>query len=575
MTTSEVENDETDEAVDGAPSLDGVTADEAYPYRLARLVDLEPFLGCGGIPLASAAVARLWEQYLSLADHLELNAGARPGPGESILAFKQWGRSLYDCSRYAGLFVRVQSRQIASTIEAVGEREFPMPKLPEPFGPRRGKVHGTPRATIGYYESLRGIGRIAEKAMKAHGRERVIDRVVRSAIDAFDAHHGRVPSGHLVCEAEPLDDKTEEALAKHWAEYETMPFTLVGDVYQAVDAAVVKSHAFCQTPKFVGDFIAEHVVRAASEIASWRDMRVLDPSCGGGHLLLSLAQSVEALARRTKAYHEAIDWRAFAKRIIGVELNPYAARIARWQVATWIYNHRAGRDGAVEDYMPTVIDADFLDVCDSGERRTKSVSAEAIERLRELASEGVHAVAMNPPYIVESDAGRKAYDRKRYGSAYMQYGLGTVFVERAMQGAAPGAALGVITSNAFMKREYGKPHVEKVLPKYDLTHVLNTSGAYIPGHGTPTVIMFMRKREPRADGVAVFGSKRGEPSTPADPANGIVWRSLVEAYRNVESSRLMEPKREPTELAVTAVQDAQPATTTSSLDKQLSLFEVA
>ena len=46
--------------------------------------------------------------------------------------------------------------------------------------------------------------------------------------------------------------------------------------------------------------------------------------------------------------------------------------------------------------------------------------------------------------------------------------------------------VGMITANSFMKREFGKKLIEEFFPKIDLTHVIDTSGAYIPGHGTPT-----------------------------------------------------------------------------------------
>jgi hypothetical protein len=36
-----------------------------------------------------------------------------------------------------------------------------------------------------------------------------------------------------------------------------------------------------------------------------------------------------------------------------------------------------------------------------------------------------------------------------------------------------------------MKREFGKKLIEEQIPRWDLTHVVDTtSGAYIPGHGT-------------------------------------------------------------------------------------------
>ena len=64
----------------------------------------------------------------------------------------------------------------------------------------------------------------------------------------------------------------------------------------------------------------------------------------------------------------------------------------------------------------------------------------------------------------------------------------------------------MITANSFMKREFGKKLIEEFFPTVDLTHVIDTSGAYIPGHGTPTVILFGRNRRPVGDEVrAVLG----------------------------------------------------------------------
>ena len=85
----------------------------------------------------------------------------------------------------------------------------------------------------------------------------------------------------------------------------------------------------------------------------------------------------------------------------------------------------------------------------------------------------------------------------------------------------------MITANSFMKREFGKKLIEEFFPTVDLTHVIDTSGAYIPGHGTPTVILFGRNRRPVATTVRAVLGIRGEPTTPDDPAQGLVWRSIV------------------------------------------------
>lgn len=160
-----------------------------------------------------------------------------------------------------------------------------------------------------------------------------------------------------------------------------------------------------------------------------------------------------------------------------------------------------------------------------------------------MFNEQYEAVFQNPPYIVPPDAAARDAYRRRYCSATMKYGLGVPFTERLFQLAVPGGFVGQITSNAFMKREHGKALVEKVLPRLDLTHVIDTSGAFIPGHGTPTVIMFGRNRPPTSLTVRAVLGKRGEPETPkgATPA-GVALASRLAKPVKAAAATLKLPK---------------------------------
>ena len=157
--------------------------------------------------------------------------------------------------------------------------------------------------------------------------------------------------------------------------------------------------------------------------------------------------------------------------------------------------------------------------------------------LRKVLAPKFHAVVANPPYITEKDPARKAYHREkngagqqRYVSAYREYSLASPFTERCVQLAVEDGHIGLITSNNFMKREFGKVLIETVLPSINLTLVVDTSQAFIPHHGTPTVLLFARNVRP-ADGLvrAVMG-KRGETIRPEDPIKGRVWTSIVAGW---------------------------------------------
>ena len=98
----------------------------------------------------------------------------------------------------------------------------------------------------------------------------------------------------------------------------------------------------------------------------------------------------------------------------------------------------------------------------------------------------------------------------------------------------------MITANSFMKREFGKKLIEEFFPTVDLTHVIDTSGAYIPGHGTPTVILFGRNRRPVGAEVRAVLGIRGEPTTPDDPAQGLVWRRSWITGRRAVAERVRQ-----------------------------------
>ena len=88
--------------------------------------------------------------------------------------------------------------------------------------------------------------------------------------------------------------------------------------------------------------------------------------------------------------------------------------------------------------------------------------------------------------------------------------------------------IGQITSNSFMKREFGTKLIEDYLARVDLQLVVDSSGAYIPGHGTPTVIIVGRNRAPDASTVRAVLGVRGEPGRPDIPTKGLVWTAITE-----------------------------------------------
>jgi hypothetical protein len=153
--------------------------------------------------------------------------------------------------------------------------------------------------------------------------------------------------------------------------------------------------------------------------------------------------------------------------------------------------------------------------------------------LESVLGQQYHVVVGNPPYITVKDSRLNDAYRQRYPKVcHRQYSVAVPFTERFFDlalasGNRRSGHVGMITANSFMKREFGKKLIEEFFPTVDLTHVIDSSGAHIPGHGTPTVILIGRSRAPSSDTLRGVLKIKDEPAAPDDPSKGLVWQSIV------------------------------------------------
>lgn len=324
----------------------------------------------------------------------------------------------------------------------------------------------------------------------------------------------------------------------------------LGDLYQDLSEAARKRYALLQTPEFVEEFILDRTLEPAIAEFGLDGIRLIDPTCGSGHFLLG---AFERLLTHWQRMAPGINERELVRRslngVYGVDINPFAVAIAYFRLLlAALRASGVTRLSDAPNFRMHLVTGDSLlhgprmgigELALDGEAEQNGLQhaarAEDLPELNRILGQRYHAVVGNPPYIVVNDSQVSANIRERYKkSCYRQYSLSVPFIERFFQLAvsgderSPAGFVGMITANSFMKREFGKKLIENLLPHVDLTHVLDTAGAYIPGHGTPTVILLGRDRAPRARTVRAVMGIKGEPGTPADPAQGLVWRAIVE-----------------------------------------------
>ncbi|MGW2765698.1 BREX-2 system adenine-specific DNA-methyltransferase PglX [Streptomyces sp. NPDC001275] len=356
----------------------------------------------------------------------------------------------------------------------------------------------------------------------------------------------------------------------------------LGDLYQDLSEHARKTYALLQTPVFVEEFILDLTLEPAVEEfgltpawkhrpAGWdgemwadgpegaevvRGLRCIDPACGSGHFLLGLFERLLGKWREAEPGTEA--WvlvRRALESVHGTDKNPFAVAIARFRLLVAALKACGVRElGAAPEFPIRVAVADSLlhgrgaetvtealDTLFAEDEpfyyRTEDVEGYARE-VDLLGRDSYHVVVGNPPYITVKDANENKNYKAAYDACYRQYALSVPFAQRIFELAVraggsqrDGGFTGQITANSFMKREFGKKLIEEFFPKVDLTHVIDTSGAYIPGHGTPTVILAGRNQVARQNDPvrAVLGVK-GEPTQPTDPTEGLVWKAIEEQF---------------------------------------------
>jgi hypothetical protein len=324
----------------------------------------------------------------------------------------------------------------------------------------------------------------------------------------------------------------------------------LGDLYQDLSDYAKQTFALLQTPEFVEEFILDQTLEPALAERPLEGFTLIDPTCGSGHFLLGAfarfndrwAAHAPGMEARTRV-QQALD------AIHGVDLNPFAIAIARFRLllaalqacgetsldaAPAFRFHLAVGDSLLHGAaqlgldLPGVADADST-------LSGFTYATEDLDALRRILRPGRYDVVVgNPPYILPPDPKLNSAYRARYETCHRKYQLTVPFMQRFFQLAKPGNGdhpagwTGQITSNAFMKREFGSQLIEKFLSRQDLRLVVDTSGAFIPGHGTPTVILVGRPQQPSNAAVKAVLGIRGEPGQPDDPTKGLVWTSIVE-----------------------------------------------
>ncbi len=330
----------------------------------------------------------------------------------------------------------------------------------------------------------------------------------------------------------------------------------LGDLYQDLSEAARETYALLQTPEFVEEFILDRTMNPAVREFGYEELKMIDPTCGSGHFVLGAFRRLVRLWGEGQPGMDAhARVRAALSSVHGVDVNPFAVAIARFRLlvaAMATSGVRTLLDASKYEWPihlavgDSLIKARQLELTLGGDEDGSSdplasfaYATEDVHKYPGILDQGrYHVVVGNPPYITVKDKNLNKLYRELYDACAGTYALSVPFAQRffelAKRGNPEGLGYGVvgqITANSFMKREFGAKLIESYFrDRVELTEVIDSSGAYIPGHSTPTVILVGKRRggHERSATIRTVRSVQGEPATPEKGGDGLVWNAIVD-----------------------------------------------
>lgn len=313
-----------------------------------------------------------------------------------------------------------------------------------------------------------------------------------------------------------LDDVLQRTLwhLNHY-DFSDVSRDVLGHLYEEhLDPQERKELGEFYTPTAVVDYILDEIGYTADQPLELDDYDLLDPACGSGTFL------VRAVTRlRNRLDQKGIDAREaleiIQERIHGFDLNPFATHIAEMNLLFQVID--LYREVKADDETYT-LDRFAVYQTDSLRRETQtSLATHGSDVLRHKyraekreADEAKRRtdygfVVGNPPYVRAQNLpdGRRRETYDEYYSAYYNYDLYCLFVERAADWLADETAnrragrLGFVLSNKFLQSRYGERLREFVPANYQLDTLVDFGSIDVFRSAKSFPLVFTATRLPR------------------------------------------------------------------------------
>ncbi|NVM35223.1 MAG: Eco57I restriction-modification methylase domain-containing protein [Candidatus Lokiarchaeota archaeon] len=227
-----------------------------------------------------------------------------------------------------------------------------------------------------------------------------------------------------------------------------------------------------------------------------KSIRILDPSCGSGRFLMSIAEKLYQIHRILNPELSEFDIKKaiIQNNLYGIEIENSAYYISKLRLIRWLLStnpeHTIFHNINLKSLKLTTFDQII-------EKLSPIFNIFNLDFLLEFNSDKFDIIIGNPPYVENKkikDIEFKKELTKRYKTAYRLFDLSILFIEKSLELLEDGGYISFILPNKFLSADYGIKVRKLILNESEIREIINISSLPIfQNTATYPIIISLKK----------------------------------------------------------------------------------